>query len=72
MGKANPFDSRRIRFGLRLGFRLGFGMALLRLSADVESAARDWSQLESEAAKPIVGERPMKVSVQEVRDEIET
>jgi len=47
-------------------------MALLRLSADVESAARDWSQLESEAAKPIVGERPMKVSVQEVRDEIET
>ena len=39
-------------------------------SADVESIARDWARWE--AAKPIVGERPIKVSVQEVRGEIET
>jgi len=41
--------------------------------AEVESVARDWAQIECwEAAKLIVGERPVKVSVQEVGDEIET
>lgn len=43
-------------------------------SADVESAARDWAQIECwKAAKPIIADgRPIEVSVQEVRDEIET
>ncbi|PVH68296.1 hypothetical protein DL98DRAFT_522847 [Cadophora sp. DSE1049] len=40
-------------------------------SADVESAVRDWTRWE--AAKPLqlLGERTIKVGVQEVRDEIE-
>lgn len=42
-------------------------------SADVESAARDWAQIECwKAAKPIADGRPIEVSVQEVRDESET
>lgn len=32
-------------------------------SPDVESAARDWTRWEAAKAKPIIGERPIKVSV---------
>lgn len=51
-----------------------FQEALYAYRADVESASRDWAQCwkAAGAANQIADGRPIKVSVEEVRDEIDT